>query len=212
MIEQWLRWDGPLMEGLERMAQLILLSGLWLLGCLPGITLMTSCAALYDGVVCSFRKKQGTPWRVFLRSYRANLGRGIVATAAVLLPGALIVMNIRILAAGAEKGLLLPMNQTVLLILLWITVYLGPVLSRFRLKLSKALQLAFVICLRFPLDSLWISAGTVGLVLLQIFVLPMALALVLPAAWCLVISLRMERCLGKYSSPANRTNDACYYE
>lgn len=212
MMEEWFRWDGPLMGILEKTGQLIVLSALWLVGSLPVITLGTSTAALYYGVMKGLRRERGSPWREFLRCYRMALGRGIAASLLGLIPGVLLAMNIRILTAQEGRNVLLTLNVAGLILLLAAAVYIGPVLSRFTMKAVKAWQLAFVMSLRFPLDTVWMLGGTALLALLQVYVFPMATVLFLPGAWSFVISFRMEGCLRKYMPPRKENENAWYYE
>lgn len=212
MREDWFRWDGPLMGILEKTGQLIVLSVLWLVGSLPVITLGTSTAALYYGVMKGLRRERGSPWREFLRCYRMTLGRGIAASLLGLIPGVLLAMNIRILTAEEGRSVLLTLNVVGLILLLAATVYIGPVLSRFTMKAVKAWQLCFVMSLRFALDTVWMLGGTVLLALVQLYVFPMATVLLLPGAWSFVITFRMEGCLRKYMPPRKGNENTWYYE
>ena len=80
MMEKIWNPEGPVMGFLEKCGQLIVLSVLWLLGCLPIVTVCTSNAALYYAVMKSVRRGQGSAVREFWRSYRMNLLGGSVLT------------------------------------------------------------------------------------------------------------------------------------
>ena len=70
---------------LERAGQIIILSILWLICCLPIITLGPSTAALYYAVVKSVRCQRGSFLHEFFSSFKANLLPGLPLTALRLL-------------------------------------------------------------------------------------------------------------------------------
>lgn len=192
--------DSPIMIFFQKTGELILLDICWLIGCIPIVTIGTSCTALYYAVVKSIRKDTGYPVKEFFRSYRMNLKRGIAVTAIVLLFGALLYLNREIVAnmkaAVGISGVIL--YDGILAVGIGILIYLFPVLSRFSFKLSEGVKLAFVMMIRFLPMTAVIFAGTVAVFAFWFYYLPMPLILVLPAAWCYLISFFMEKVLLKY--------------
>lgn len=70
--------DSPLMNLLRQFADLIILNLLWLLGCLPIITIGTSTTALYQSLM-KLRKDDGLQvWADFWRFYRSNFTQATV--------------------------------------------------------------------------------------------------------------------------------------
>ena len=192
---------------------MILLSVVWILGCIPIVTAATSTTALYYAVVKSIRRDYGRAQQEFWRSYRSNLKRGIPITAVGLLTAALLLWNIRLLTQVPQASNLLLWGSVILLALLGaMAVYICPVLSRFQLKAGAACKLAFVMAIRFLPMTVLLAAGTVGLVYLQIYVLPMPTALLLPALWCWAASFLMEKALRKFMPPKEENDDSWYYQ
>lgn len=67
------RWCGKL-------ADFVVLSCLWLLCCLPIVTVIPSCIALYDACAhCVYGKESGT-YRRFFRTFKNELRQGILMT------------------------------------------------------------------------------------------------------------------------------------
>lgn len=192
--------EGPVFGFLEKTGQLIVLSVLWLLGCLPGITLCTSCAALYHAVTRTVRGGQGTAVKTFAQSYRENL-----------LPG----MGLSLILVGALAGLegiscfllgsVMPTGVICVLMILdlFVLLYTGPVLDRFGLGIGKTLKLSFVLSLQYAHYTFVFLIGTLVLTVLQVYIFPMAGILLLPGVWCLAVSFLMEKALGRYT----RTDD-----
>ncbi|MGM9603441.1 MAG: DUF624 domain-containing protein [Faecousia sp.] len=196
MIRKRLNVDGPFLGFLGKCGQLIALSVLWLLGCIPVFTICTSCAALYHAVTRSVRGGEGSPVKEFYKCFRANLLNGAALSA--ILVGALV---------GLEAVSVFLMNSLipagvicVLMILdLFLLLYAGPVTARFQLGILETLKLSFVLSLQYAHYTFVFLIGTLALVVLQVFVLPMATVLFLPGVWCLVISLLMEKALNHYT-------------
>ena len=72
MIRKLLDVEGPVVDFLEKCGQLIVLSALWLLCCIPVVTLCASSAALYDGVFQTVRKQEGNAIKTFFSSIKRN--------------------------------------------------------------------------------------------------------------------------------------------
>ena len=188
--------EGPVFGFLEKTGQLIVLSVLWLLGCVPVVTLCASCGALYHTVTRSVRGGQGTAVKEFGRSFRENLIPGILLS--LILVGALGVLegiSVHLLHSVIPTGVI-----CVLMILdLFLLLYAGPVRARFHLGVLETLKLSFVMSLQYAHYTFVFLMGTLALVVLQAYVLPMAAVLFLPGAWCLVISFLMEKALNRYA-------------
>lgn len=211
MMKELLHVEGPVVGFLDKTGQLILLNLLWLLGCLPMVTIGVSNAAFYYAVVKSLRRGQGNPVREFWRSYRENLSRGIIATVAAGILMALLMLNVYILQ-GQARPVLSGGALIGLAILGGIWVYIGPVFSRFRLKLSDSCALAFVMAIRFLPYTLLLLAGMALLLYLQIYVLPIPMIVILPGIWCYLVSFPMEKVLRRYMPKKEENDNTWYYE
>ena len=64
--------DSALMITMTQITDCIFLSLFWLLGCIPVVTVGTSCAALYDAVYHGFRRGDKHSWQRFLSSFRSS--------------------------------------------------------------------------------------------------------------------------------------------
>lgn len=211
MLKKWLDVEGPVMGFLEKTGQLIELSVLWLLGCVPVVTAGVSTAALYYAVVKSVRRGRGKAAGEFWRSYRANLARGTAAWTPLLAVGALLAVDLAILREQ-DRPLHTGAVAVLALMAAFLAVYLGPVLSRFSVKVTQVWRLAFVMAVRFwywtaAILLLGVLAGA-----LQFYVLPAPLILVLPGLGCLAASFPVEKALRCYMPPRQDGDDAWYYD
>lgn len=62
----------------NQIGNILLVSVLWLIGCIPVITIGTSTIAMYYAMVKAVRCEEGYVTKEFFRSYRQNLKTGIV--------------------------------------------------------------------------------------------------------------------------------------
>ena len=95
--------DGVIYRFLTVTGNIIIATVLWLIGCIPVVTIGTSTAALYYTIVKSVRKEVGYVHAEFWRGYKLNLKKGVAATAALLALGLLLGMEMRmVLENGVE--------------------------------------------------------------------------------------------------------------
>lgn len=210
MMNDFLSVEGPVFGFLDKMGQLIILSVLWISGCLPVITIGTSTAALYYTVVKTVRRERGSAVKEFWSSYKRNLARGIQVTVPTLLVGALLAFNIGLLQ---ESGGGLYAGSVMLALLLgacW--MYIGPVLSRFSMGTWEAAKLSFVAALNGLPFTLLLMIGVSAMALLQIYVLPAPMVLLMPGVWCYAASFLIEKVLRRYMPEKNECEDTWYYE
>lgn len=209
MMEKIWNPEGPVMGFLEKCGQLIVLSVLWLLGCLPIVTVCTSNAALYYAVMKSVRRGQGSAVREFWRSYRMNLlGGSILTILFAAAAAALMALSYRL------SGGMYPVGVAGIgwILILFVFSYIGPVLSRFRIGIWKTVELAFVMSLQYAHYTLVFLLGASALVLGFLFLFPMAAVLILPGFWCWTTTFLMEKALQRYMPPMSQTDDSWYYE
>ncbi len=203
--------EGKLAQLLDRLGQMVALSALWLLGCLLILPAGGATTALYYAVTKSVRFGQGDAVKEFFRSLRANFLRGLAAFGMVVLCAGLLVLDRNILTHVEGKA---PFKAAILLLsalTVFASVYIFPILSRFRMSPGRALALAFTMSLRcFPYTLLILATAVVGAIL-QLYFLPMATVLLMPAVCCYGLSFFVEKALRRYMPPKEENEDAWYY-
>lgn len=198
--------DGVIYRFLTVTGNIIIATVLWLIGCIPVVTIGTSTAALYYTIVKSVRKEVGYVHAEFWRGYKLNLKKGVAATAALLALGLLLGMEIRmVLENGVEVSRIwYSLSGLLILLMLLVTLYLFPVMSRFDMKLGKLCMLSFVMSIRFWYITLALGAGLAAVVLAQIYLLPIPLVLLTPGLWCYASSFLVERVMKAYMPKPRR--------
>lgn len=195
--------DSPLINGLGKIFDCIVLSLCWVVASLPIVTMGAACGALYRAVYRCIRRDDGYPMKVFWSTFRGNLKTCILTWLPVLAVYIFLIADTLIL-----RGLILqgkPMAQLLGIIVVLIGVasvwaaYCTSYCVRFEGSVKDVLWLSMFLVLSHPVMSfvilLFLVMGT-ALGLLVPF-----LVLFLPALICLAISFPMERVYLKHMRP-----------
>ena len=124
--------DGPLMQVLNKLADLLALSVLWLIGCLPVVTIGASTTALYYAVIKMIHG-EGRVSSNFFKSYKQNLKQAIAVELIMAVAGLILFIDFRYAFAmqGAFAEFLSIATFCMLIIYAALLSYLFPLLSRF---------------------------------------------------------------------------------
>lgn len=160
----------------EKLGDIMLLSLCWFLCCIPVITIGPSSAALYYAVHKRFTDGSETPAKDFFRSFRKNLGQGIVMTLILLLYMGITGFNLYVAIFGF-RGTYLPSWYppiAVFLILpfLFSTMYVFPYLSRFKNTVKTTLFHSFTFSTMYPGHTMMMWLYVICSIVLMIFFFP----------------------------------------
>ena len=179
-------------ELLDTLGQLVILGVLWMLLVLPVVTAVPATASLYCAVVRAIRGELGDPVREFWACFRRTWKTGLLhSLLAVFLLGALLLGALTVS----------PLYWVGLAALCLVLLYLGPVLSRFRLKFWEVWGLSFVVGVRSLHLTVLIAAAAVAAALAQFYLIPVAAVLILPGAMCLGLSFPVEKAMERSVPP-----------
>lgn len=203
-----LSYDGKLMAVLNKAGEIILLNAVFLLCCLPVVTIGPALASLYYAAMKSIRRERGYPVTEFWRSMKRTLKKGIPVTVISFLAIGGLGLGGRY---AADSAIRLMYDFLLLIGVCWL-MYLFPVMSRFEMKLSGLAKLSFIMSIRFLPITVLLLAGTVGVGLAQIYLLPIPCILFVPALWCFLVTFPMERALRAYMPKAAPGEERWYDE
>jgi len=204
--------DSKLIVFLTKIGQLIIINVLWVICCLPVITVGAATSAMYYSTVKTIRKDRSYPAKEFFEAFKRNIGKATVLSSGALILFLLIFVNRKIVTSdiSLKNDWLEMIYNLLIVILISVIMYLFPVLSRFRLKLNKIIGLSFVMAVRFLPITIVLTTVTVFVVWLQIVILPWPCIFVVPAAWCYAASFLIEKALGAYTPKPAEDEDAWY--
>lgn len=192
------RADNGVLWICEKFAQIVLVSVLWLLACLPVITILPATAALYYACVKSIRREWDSPWKAFLKSFRENCGQGVCLSLAVLLPVGACLYAI----VGGASGFAGALARVLLVwVLVW-SAWLAMGLSRFSRSFASQLKFAWSAMVASVPRSGGVLLVSLGVICAEILYWP--LVLMLPGLWALVTSVLAEPVLVRYMPDDNR--------
>ena len=137
--------DSPIIQGLAKIADLMLLNMLYVISCLPVITIGAATAALYD-VTTRLAKDDALIWRHYWQAFRSNFKQATLIWILLLLVGSLIYGS-AIFYWSYElpnKDLCLTLLAFVALVLLCIFSWVFPLQARFENSLKNTLTNALL--------------------------------------------------------------------
>lgn len=194
--------DNAFFRGCAKLFDLVVLSILWALLCLPVVTAGPATVALYYTVVKCIRRGEPDPYRNFFSSLKQNFKTAALTGVVVILLGLFGLFAysaLEIMAgAGVKAAFVGYIAYTLLLlVLLGVAAFLFPLLSRFNLRFSEVLIKGFVLGLRHLPSTL-----VVALLIYQVGAFTVRYwypLLVAPALCALLASLFFERIFLKYT-------------
>lgn len=166
------RLDSPLMRGLTKLADLMLLNILAVVCSIPIVTIGASASALYYAVG-HLQEDEGSPTRDFFHAFRQNLKQATIIWLILAVTGAaLLFATLYYLAVNMTGGMIL-LTITCLAWLVWsfLFAWAFPLQSKFENTIRNTLNNALLMSLGYLPRSLLVAV---------INAVPLALALLLP--------------------------------
>lgn len=153
--------DSPIMSFLARVADLVILNVLWLLCCLPVVTVGASTTAMYHVVRHLQEESISSVTRDFFRSFKSDFRQTTPVYLLLLIPTAAVVMNAWILSAQSSD--VVPVYVRAIwmvsaLMLTFVVSVVYPVMAYFDDTVWKTLRTAAVLAIAKLPRTVLISA------------------------------------------------------
>lgn len=179
--------DGPVVAFLSRVMDIMILSILWLVCCLPIVTIGPSTAAMYYVAMNMATNTDNGIVKSFFRSLKRNMKQGAAITLLLLVVAAILYFDYSV-ASGMEGfiGTVLGIVFVILTVCVLCTIfYAFPLLAKFENTIANTLKNAFWLALqRLPLTALLFLIHLLPLLLL--FFLSDVVIAILPVCFLLV--------------------------
>jgi uncharacterized membrane protein YesL len=208
--------NSPLFSLGEHVFDIMAVSILWAICCIPIITIGPATCALYYVAVKQVRKKDGSLINNFFGSFRDNLRTGIPLTCIVLIYATFMVAGIWALNGAVENGSIGTVGgylsyaaKALLLPMFLVLPYLAPVKSRFSMDNGAILKLSIIMSLRFFWRTILLLALITGSVILIWFIPYFIFAL--PGVCALLCSFLIEPVLRKYTPKPDANEQVPWY-
>lgn len=194
---------------MNQAGNVIIVTLMWLAGCLPVVTIGTSTIAMYYATVKSIRHGEGYVTREFISAYRRNLKNGILMTVVFLVLGAVLAVDRMYMdQIGSAGAAAFSLGYTLLtLVVFALVIYVFPVMSRFTMKTWECFKLAALMVFRhLPFTVLFLALVVAGVCL--VILVPAPMLFIIPGACCYGESFLMERLLKKYMAKPETEEEA----
>lgn len=202
-MKSFFQMDNPLFHILQKMLNVVGLSLVWILCCLPVVTIGASTAALYYTTVKVVRNERGYLFAEYFSAFKKNFRQGTIATLVYLAVSALFYFDVRILnllrGEVADAGALKMSIYGVVLVLSLYYVLLLLQMSRFNNNLKALARNTLILMIRHLPSSLLtliiIAFGFFASWLIPLF------AIIMPTVAAWLISIPMEKVYHRYMTP-----------
>lgn len=184
-MEKLFSMDGKISGILSRIADLAILNLLWIIGCIPVITIGVSTTAMYSVTLKMARNEEtyiaGSYWKAF----KENLKQSTVIWAGILAAGLILYFDFYTIGhAQGMKWMAIPAFMCLIILVLLFT-YVFPVLAYFRTGTAKAVKNALLLAvgyLPYTIGILLITALPILILFSNNLVLAMFADVVIGAA------------------------------
>ena len=181
--------DGPLMQWLGKMADLMILNLIALVCCVPIITIGASITALYYMALKIVRNEEVYIVKGFFKSFKQNFRQATVIWLIQIVVMAILAMDYFILYQNPEQAPNLVVQVLFLatiLLSLAIFMFIYPVLSKFDNSIPRTFKNTFIMSImQFPkillMVVLWALPVAIGIAVFQLFPLVVLFGMSLPA-------------------------------
>lgn len=193
------RPDSFMMRWFGKIGEFFCLSILWMVCCMPILTIIPACIALYDSVAHCLHGTDDHPYRRFFRTLRSELLRGIGLTLLWGVIAFLLISGYRITTMAGEgtfAAVYSMLYAGTMLVPLAMLTWLIPIQSRFRYGFFQLHQVA----LTYTVIHLPTTAAILGILLATVVLLITvpALALLLPAICVTIQAFLIEKVFTQY--------------
>ena len=165
--------NNPVMRGLEKVADLIVLNFFFLLCCIPIVTIGPAFAAMYSVTLKLVRNEESSIVKAFFHSFRANFKQGIAIHMLYIAMAILIFIDVRfglyaVASIGASGYVLLGIAGFLGTMAIATLIYIYPILAQFENTVFSLLKSAWLLAFRhLPTTLLLATFNAVPFVLIS---------------------------------------------
>lgn len=199
-------YENPLMSGISKLVDIVVLSVLWVAFCIPVFTAGASTTALYYTVQKTIKNERGDVFPCFWQSFRQNLKSSTKITLIFLVIAVVFAADSYILDALQTEGKLYDylevlykaLSVILCLYAFWVFAYMARFECTVKMALKNAALMAVV---HFPISAL---IGLVGAGAVFLIWLIRPLFLLVPTLSVLLMSLLTEKIFRRYMTEEDR--------
>lgn len=150
--------NSPFMQALSRLTDLVFLSFLWFVCCLPVITIGPATAAMYFVAMKLARKEEVKIGTTFFQSFKVNFKQGIVLNLIFIAVGAVLAADLFYFSFGeGGSGTSITFIQAAFLAIgIWalcVMFYAYPMQAQFYNPIRRTLKNAMILSMQKPINT-----------------------------------------------------------
>lgn len=167
--------NSPFFQFMNTLAEYILLNFLWLICCIPIVTIGASTTALYYVTMQTAREEHGYIAKGFFRSFKENFKQSTIIWLIMFFIGAILTFNVSFwfTMKSTLGNILGTLVSVALLIYIFTLFYVFPLLSRFNNTVKQTMKNALFISLQNLKQTLIITVVNV-IIVLVIYLFPIS--------------------------------------
>lgn len=193
---------------LGKIGDAILLNIMWLLGCIPVVTVGAATGALYEGLRYVVLEEEGNLFRVFWNVYKRNFAKKILQTVVLelIIFGVifLVVWGYMYQSESVWIGAVYMSIGIPVVVIVCMAIYTFLMLTNTEMKIVMQLKVAFVLTLKHFFWSLLLLLLLAAAVL-AVEYFPYGLLLI-PSTYCWIAGKLIEKTADKYPQLIKRVN------
>lgn len=164
--------DSPIMQFLSRLADLIILNILFIICCIPIVTIGAATTALYTVTLKAVKNEESYITSSFFKAFKSNFKIGTLTWLIVLTVGIVLWADFRILTIMTSpiREILQVFLLVMLFLFLIIELYLFPYIARFENTVFGSLKNAFLLAVAHLPYTMLLAAITVLAVLSTLYI------------------------------------------
>lgn len=203
-MDKFFNADSGVMRALSKVFDIGMLTLIYLVFCIPVVTVGAATTSLYYVSAKVLRHNRSYVWREFWSSFKTNFVQSTVIWIVTAVIGFLLVLNMQIVGANADtakSGYVVGAYLAMLFVMLCISCYVYPIISRFSTKLSQILRLSLYCAFRHFLHTIVmiaILAAMVALIYLGMITNIVLIFIFAPGLAGFVYTYPMEHIMKKY--------------
>ena len=149
--------DNPVMRGLSKLCDLLILNVLWLICSIPLFTIGASTTAMFAVTLKMAKNEEGYIVKGFFAAFKENFKKSTLIWLMIAFVAIIIIINVQVMSTFSD--MLNPIIGTILrgiyllmgVILLFLTLYVFPMMARYESTIKQSLKNALLIALaRLP--------------------------------------------------------------
>lgn len=212
--------DNPFFTFMGKLCDMMVISLVWLICCIPIVTIGPATTALYYVMVKVIRRERGYVFREFVHSFKENFKVGAISS--LIMAVVVVILSIdynfakQLLEQKSKSGtVFFVIYCAIILIGCCMLMFIFPILSRFTVTVKGLFKTSFFMSIRhLPTTILLLVIVAVSALACWLTVIGVIL---IPALCCLLCSLLIERVFKKYmpkpdETPEESGKDTWYLE